>query len=166
VLARDRAELRRQPTVRRQLGEHARMVGRIDDDADRAVVLRRGPQHRGTTDVDHLDDLRVGRTGGDGPFERVEVDDDEVDRIDPELLELRDVVRVRAVGKDAGMHARVERLHASAEALGEAGEVGDLHDLDAGLTDRRGGRSGRDDAHTARPRARRRARARPSCRSS
>jgi hypothetical protein len=71
------------------------MVVRVDDDTDGAVVLRRGAQHRRAADVDHLDDVRVGGAGGDRPLERVEVDDDEVDRVDAELGELSDVGGVR-----------------------------------------------------------------------
>jgi hypothetical protein len=133
------AERGGEPAVRREVGEDARMVGGIDDDADRAVVLRRGTQHRRPADVDHLDDIRVHRTRRDGALERVEVHDDEVDRVDAELRELCDMVRVRAVRQDAGVDARVERLHAPTETLREAGEVRDLDHLDPRVPD--GGRS-------------------------
>ena len=38
-----------------QLGEHAPVVGGVDDDADVGVVLGRGPHHGRAADVDHLD---------------------------------------------------------------------------------------------------------------
>ena len=41
--------------ARAQLGEHALVVGGIDEHRDRGIVLRRGAQHRGTADVDVFD---------------------------------------------------------------------------------------------------------------
>ena len=52
--------------------------------------------------------------------ERVEVGDDEVERLDPELRELGDVGVQPPVGQDAGVHLRVQRLHPPVEALREA----------------------------------------------
>ena len=49
--------------------------------------------------------------------ERVEVDADEVERLDPVLGERVQVLRQVAPGEDAGVDARVERLHAPAEHL-------------------------------------------------
>ena len=62
------------------LAEHGVVVRRVDDDGDAVVVLGRRPDHRRPADVDQLDT----RIGG----ERVEVDDDEVDRFDPVLGEI------------------------------------------------------------------------------
>ena len=62
------------------------VVRRVDDDGDAVVVLGRGPHHRRTTDVDQLDS----GVGG----ERIEVDDDEVDRLDAVLGEIGSVRRV------------------------------------------------------------------------
>ena len=49
------------------------------------------------------------------------------------------------VGEQAGVHARVQRLHATAERLGEAGDGRDIRHGEAGVADRRRGRAGRDD---------------------
>ena len=61
------------------------------------------------------------------------------------LGELRAVGLKALVGEDAAVHARMEGLHAAVEHLGEAGDVLDLGDGDAGLADGRGGRAGGDD---------------------
>ena len=82
---------------------------------------------------------------GDGGRERVEVDDDELERLDAEVGELRDVLGLAGVGEDAGVHARVQRLDAALEALGEAGEVLDLGHRQAQRLDERGRAAGRDE---------------------
>ena len=85
------------------------------------------------------------RAGRDGVGEGVEVDDDEVERRDAELVELPHVVGQPAVGEDAGVHLRVQRLDPAVEALGEAGEGVDRGDVDAGLAQPGRGRAGADD---------------------
>ena len=72
-----------------QLVEHHVVVGRVDDDADVRVVLGRGPDHGRPADVVIVDELdrRVGP-------ERVEVHDDEVDRLDAVLRHVGLVVGV------------------------------------------------------------------------
>ena len=64
-------------------------------------VLRRAAQHRRAADVDHLDRLRL----GDALLRRdllegIEVDADEVERLDAVLLERRDVVVAVAARED------------------------------------------------------------------
>ncbi len=66
------------------------VLGRIGDDGDIVIVLRRRPHHRRPADVDVLDDLLVRAAGfGDGRLERIEVAHDQVDRRDLLLLERR-----------------------------------------------------------------------------
>src|SRR6185437_14463029 len=62
-------------------------------------------------------------------LERVEVDADEIERLDAVFCEGRDVVGVVAAREDAGVDARMERLHAAAEHLGEVRQR--LHPVDA-----------------------------------
>ena len=104
-------------------GEDVGVAGGVDDDGDRRVVLRRGAHHRRAADVDLLDALVGAGAGGDRLGERVEVDDDEVERRDAELLELRDVLGLAAVGQDAGVDGGVQRLHPPVQALREAGDL-------------------------------------------
>jgi hypothetical protein len=119
----------------------------VDDDGDARVVLGGCADHRRATDVDLLDDLVAAGAGRDGLAERVEVAHDEVEGLDAELVELAHVVGQAAVGEDAGVHLRVQRLDPAVEALGEAGDVLDGGDRDAGSRDPRRGRAGRDQGH-------------------
>ena len=126
-------------------GEHVGVAVRRGDDRDRGVVLGGRAHHRRAADVDLLDAL-VGRgAGGDGLGERVEVGDDQVERLDAELDELLDVGGQPAVGEDARVHARVQRLDPAVEALGEAGELLDLGDRDAQPLDQGRGAAGGDE---------------------
>ena len=52
-------------TARLDGRQHVAVAGRIDDDGDRAVVLRRRAHHRRAADVDLLDDLGRRRARGD-----------------------------------------------------------------------------------------------------
>ena len=79
-----------------------------------------------------------------GRGERVEVHHDEVERLDAELLDLGDVLGQPTVGQDAGVHARVKRLHPAVEALREAGEVLNLGHGEAELRDQLSGTAGGD----------------------
>ncbi|MEY3532269.1 MAG: hypothetical protein RI979_293, partial [Pseudomonadota bacterium] len=65
------------------LVDQLRVIGRIGDHGDKAVVLGRCPDHCRATDVDVFDAGGVIGALGDGFFERVEVDDQKVDRFDP-----------------------------------------------------------------------------------
>ena len=92
-----------EPTGGDRVGD-ARIVRRIDDDSDGRVVLRRGAHHRRAADVDLLDHVVLARAGLDRRAERVEVDDEQVERLDAELAELRDVVgRRRSASSPAWM---------------------------------------------------------------
>ena len=84
-------------------GEHVGVAGRVDDDGDRRVVLRRGPHHRRAADVDLLDALVGAGAGGDGLGERVEVHHDEVERRDARAP--RAAPRARACGGRRGCPA-------------------------------------------------------------
>ncbi len=102
---------------------------------------------RDRADVDLLDALVGGGAGGDGLAERVEVDDDQVERLDAQLGQLPPVVLQAQVREDARVHPRVQRLDAAVQALGEAGELLDLGDGDAGGGDAGGGGAGGDEGH-------------------
>ena len=138
------ARLEREPAGRHGLQDGVVGRGR-GDDGDARVVLGRGADHRRSADVDLLDALVGRRAGLHGLPERVEVDDDELERLDPELVELGEVVGLAGVGEDPGVHPRVEGLDPALEALGEAGEVGHLGDGEAEVGDEPGRAAGRDE---------------------
>ncbi len=129
-----------------QLGAD-RVVGLgFDDDGDALVVLRRGADHRRPADVDVLDRDLVGDfVPGDSLLEGVEVDADEVDRLDPLALQRRHVLGVAAPRQERRVQPRVQGLHPAAEDLLLAGELGDVGHLEAGLAQRRRGAAGRED---------------------
>ena len=144
--------LARQPLAGRQveaavLGglEHLAVAAGVDDDRDRGVVLGGGADHRGAADVDLLHALVGGGAGGDRLLERVEVDDDQLERLDAQLGELLAVRVQPLVGEDAGVHARVQGLDPAVQALREAGQLLDRRDRDTGRGDLLRGRAGGDE---------------------
>ena len=82
---------------------------------------------------------------GDRLLEGVEVDADQVDRLDPLALQGRHVLGVVAPRQQRRVQARVQGLHPAAEDLLLAGELGDVGDLEAGLAQRRRGAAGGED---------------------
>jgi hypothetical protein len=100
-------------------------------------VLGGRAQHRGSADVDLLDDL-VGRQAlRDGLAERIEVHHHEVDGQHALRLHVSLVVGQFAPRQDAAVDLGVQRLHAATQHLGGAGEVGDLADRHALLRQQR-----------------------------
>src|SRR5699024_5300301 len=83
---------------------------RVDRDGDGGMVLRTGPDHRGTTDIDLFDTFVAVGTRGDGFGERVQVRDHQVDRGDIQVRERCDVVRIADVGQQAAVDMRVQRF--------------------------------------------------------
>ena len=106
-----------------QLLQDDGVVGRRGDHAHVLVVLGGGADHGRPADVDELD----GGVRGEG----IEVDDDEVDGLDPVGLEVRQVLGLRTVGEDPAVDRGVEGLDAAAQHLGRAGHLGDLGVRDA-----------------------------------
>ena len=87
------------------------------------MVLGGGADHRGAADVDVLDDLVLARPRGHRLPEGVEVDDDQIEGRHTEVLELGQVIRLARVREQAGVHHRVQGLHATLEALRKTGEL-------------------------------------------
>ena len=81
-------------------------------------VLGRAAEHRRAADVDHLDRLLLAHAvAADDLRERVEVDADEVERLDPATRERLEVVGVVVPREDARVDVRVQRLHPAAQQL-------------------------------------------------
>ena len=109
------------------------------------MVLGGRPDHRWAADVDLLDELveaDPGPLGGSG--ERIEVDDDQLERGDGRRDELAAMVRETTVRQDAGVDPRVKGLDSSVEHLRKAGNRRDVGDRQAGVPERAGGATGRD----------------------
>ena len=134
------AHVRRQ-TSSLQCLEDAVVVGRVNDDGDAFMVFRRRANHRRAADVDVLDrvfDRRV--VARDGLFERVEVDRQQVDRLDAVFFHHRIVCA--AAAQQTAMNLRVQRLDAAIHDFGKAGLVTDLDDVDACVTQCAAGATG------------------------
>ena len=97
-------------------------------------------EHRRPAHVDHLDRVLLGHVEtGDGLLERVEVHAHEVEGSIRWLAELGEVALEVAAGEDAGVDARMQRLHAPPEQLGELGDLLDARHRQAlGLESGRG----------------------------
>src|SRR5439155_14694133 len=78
-------------------------------------------------------------------LERIEVDADEIERLDSVLGQRRDVLGVIAPRENARVDARVQRLHAPAEHLREVRERLDALDVEAQFLEVRGGAAARDE---------------------
>ena len=102
--------------------------------------------------------------GGDRLAERVQVHDDEVERLDPVLGQLREVLGFALVGEQPTVDPWVQRLHSAVEHLGESRHLLDGGDLQPGFAQgRRGPPRGHErDTHLGESPGR--ARPRPSCR--
>ena len=96
-------------------------------------VLRRGAQHRRAADVDVLDAGAEVGPAGHRLLEGVEVHHHHIDHLDAVLGRLGHVGLVVALGQEAAVHARVQRLHAAVHHLGELRHVVDGRDGHAGV---------------------------------
>ena len=144
------------PTVALQFGQHLRVAVRRGHDRHGRVVLGRRANHRRAADVDLLDqfveaDARlVGRCG-----EGIEVDHDQIERVDGSRHQLLAVREHAPIGQDAGVDPRVERLDAAVEHLREARDRGHVGDRQSGRSQRLGRAAGGDqlEAEAHQPRA-------------
>ena len=126
--------------------DDAGVVAGVDHYGHVFVVLRGGADHGRAADVDVLDGIgqvtaRLGHGGGEG----VEVDRDQVDRLDAVLLHHRAVEG--ATAEDAAVDFRVQGLHATVHHLREAGVVGDFHRGHAVVLEQLVGAAGGEDFH-------------------
>src|SRR5207302_733143 len=70
-------------------------------------------------DVDRLDRLRAVGTGGHRLHEGIEIDDHQVDQLQPAVGELLQMPRLVAARQDAGVDIRMQRLHPPIEHFRE-----------------------------------------------
>jgi len=82
--------------------------------------------------------LLLGGARAHGVAERVEVGDDQVERLDAQVTQLSHVVGVAGVSQDPGVDGGMQGLDPAVKALGEPGEVLDLGHRHAGVGDPRG----------------------------
>ena len=115
--------------MRVECREHRPIVGRIDHDRDRIVVLGGGAHHGRSADVDVLDGLGIaaGRARH-GLGEGIEVHDQEVDPFD--LMQRHDALIDTSPAEQPAVDARMQGLDASAHDLGETRVLRDFGDGD------------------------------------
>jgi hypothetical protein len=136
------------PSVRRQFVEHHGIVRRIDDHRDAIVVLGRGSHHRRTADIDVLDGILVTAARlRDRRCERIEIDDQQIDRLDAVLAHDR-VVDI-ASAEQTAVNLRMQRLDAAIHDFGKARVAGNLRDRHAGALEQRRGAAGGEHCYAA-----------------
>lgn len=124
------------------LRQEVSVVRGARQDRDGRVVLRRGPGERDPADVDEL--LPVGGIGvlGQVPFERIEVDDHELERAEAPLGELRPA-RLGPGREDTSEDTGVQGLHSAPEPGADPGELLGRAGLDSGPGQGRASPAGR-----------------------
>ena len=129
----------------RKLLDQGGVVGGVDDDRDVVVVLGGAADQRRPADVDVLDLVLERRAALQRRLERIEIDDQEVDRGDVVGDHRRLMRRIGANGEQPAVDARMERLHPTVHHLGEAGELRDVDDGEPGRVERRRSAAGREE---------------------
>ncbi|MPL60780.1 hypothetical protein SDC9_06342 [bioreactor metagenome] len=132
-----------------ELLQHRLVILHVDHGRDEGMVLRGGADHCRPADVDVLDAGLVIGALGDGFLERVEVDDEQVDRLDVMGGHRGEVLLVVAQRQQAAVHLRVQRLHPAVHHLGKARHLGHIAHAQPGLAQRLGGAAGRQQLDAA-----------------
>ena len=110
-------------TVPLHLIDQLRVIGRIGHHGDKAVVLGRRPDHCRAADVDVFDAGGVIGALGHGFFERVKVDDQKVDRLDPMGGHGQKVFVIVAQRQKAAMHIGVQGFDPTIHHFGKARHI-------------------------------------------
>ena len=124
--------LRRHRSVASQILQHRPVIRGIDDDDHVLVILRSRANHRWTADVDVLDRLLEVAAASRHRSKWVEVDANEIDRIDGVRLHLLAMSVEAATSEDAAVNARVEGFHPPVEDLRRSGVLGDVGHRNSG----------------------------------
>ena len=140
--------LERNVARRLQLGQHAVIIRRIDNDHHILRVFGRRAKHGRAADVDVLNRFIEGHAGlFDGRAEGIQVDDDHIDRLHAELLQLLHVFGIITHGKQTRVNRRVQRLHAPIKAFRETGHVAHAGDGNPRLLNRLHRAAGGEQGH-------------------
>ncbi len=130
--------------------QHIGVELRAGDHGDGGMVLGRRADHGRAADVDLLDALGRAGAAGHRLLERVQVRHQQLERGNPELIQLLTVTVLAQVSQQTRVHAGVQRLDPAVEALGEPGQLLDGRDRDAGRGDRGRRAAGGHDLHPGR----------------
>mmetsp|Transcript_4387 Transcript_4387/g.12597 ORF Transcript_4387/g.12597 Transcript_4387/m.12597 type:complete len:615 (-) Transcript_4387:273-2117(-) len=118
------------PVVFREFLEECIVLVGVGDDGGRDVVLGSGSHHRGSTDVDVFHALFEGDVFPlHGRLEGIQVENRHVDVGHALGLHVGVVLGVSSDGQETSVDLGMECLDASVQALGAAGEVGNIPDV-------------------------------------
>ena len=126
---------------------HLTVASRIHNHSNRRVVLGSRAHHGRSTDIDLFHAAIKVCARSYRLTEGVQIHHDELERIHLQLLQLLQVVLLAGIRQDPRMHARVQGLDSTLEALREAGELLDGRDLNAQVRDLLRGGTGGNDLH-------------------
>ena len=127
---REAGRIAQHPVIPTQLVQDSGVVRRIDDDADRGMILGGSAEQRGTADVDVLDRrVQVAIGARNRRLEGIQVNDDQVDRRDAVLC--HDGFVQPAPAQDPAMDFRVQGLDPAIHHFRKARIVGNLGDGNA-----------------------------------
>ena len=125
------------------LVRHLGIVHGIHHHGHAVMVLGGAAQHRGTTNVDVLDGVVEGGVGPrDRLLEGVQVDDYQVEGLDPVLPDGGFVRGIAAQIQEAAVDFRVQRLHPAIEHFREAGVGAQIGDGQTAFAQGTGGAAG------------------------
>ena len=114
------------------------------------MIFRRAADHRRTADVDILDHLLEGAAAPQRLLERIEIDDEQIDRRDIMGQHRRLMRGIFAYRQQPAVNARMQRLHAAVHHFRKAGQLRRVLDRQACLRQGSRGAAGRDEFDPAR----------------
>ena len=126
-----------------QFGHDRIVILGIDDHADVLMIFRRGAHHARPADVDVFDDFLEAGAARHRGFERIKIDDDEIDGQDAVLFHFGDVRRIVAQSQNAAVDFRVQGFHPAVHHFGKTGELGNILYRDFIVAQKRRGAAGR-----------------------
>ena len=123
--------------------DYALVVVRVCNNGNRRVILGGGAQHGRAADIDVLDGIGERCVCvRDSRLERVQIDDDDIDRLDA-VLGHRRLIDTTA-GEDAAMNVGMQRFDPPVHDFRETGDGGNIGDGDARRSQCAGAAAGRD----------------------
>ena len=127
--------------------QYTAIVFRLDDNADIGVILGAGADHGRAADIDVFNGVfQAAAFLCHGGFKGVEVDHDQVDRVD--AVDLHNTVINTAAAENAAVNLRMQRLDAAVHDFRKARVLGDFHDRNHIVHQQPGGAAGGENLDT------------------
>ena len=132
------------PIARFHLLQQRRIIRRVGDHRHKPMVLRCSPDHRWPADVDILDAGRMICALGDSIFKRVQVGNQQINRLDPMRGHRQQMLVIIAQRQQCPVDIRVQRLDPPIHHFRKARHLGHIPHLQPGGAQHVGCASGRD----------------------